>query len=122
MPIFSQTDEAKEKRGPAKIVTTLHIQKLVHNSGRKYKAERAIKEIVKAGQALMGTEEVKIDQDLNSRIWYRSRANPPVRVRVVFERKASESKRQSKAGQMITVASYKDVASFKGLQTEKVNE
>ena len=101
---------------PAKIETTIHIQKLVHNSGRKYKAERAIKEIVKAGQSLMGTEVVKIDQELNSRIWFRSRANPPARVRVVFERKADSENSEK----MITVASYKPVSSFKGLQTEKV--
>jgi ribosomal protein L31E len=40
----------------------------VHNVGHKYKAQRAIKEIVKAGQSLLGTEVVQIDQELNSRI------------------------------------------------------
>ena len=101
---------------PAKIETTLHIQKLVHNSGRQYKAQRAIKEIIKAGQTLMGTEVVKIDQELNSRIWSRSRCHPPTRVRVIFERKADSENSEK----MITVASFKPVESFKGLQTEKV--
>jgi large subunit ribosomal protein L31e len=118
MPRFG----TKEK-GPAKIATTIHLQKLVHNVGHKYKAQRAIKEIIKAGQNLMGTEVVKIDQDLNSRIWYRSRTHPPGRVRVVFERKAEDSKKKGdEEKKLITVASYKDVPSFKGLQTEKVNE
>ena len=102
---------------PAKIETTLHIQKLVHNSGRKYKAERAIKEIIKAGQTIMGTEVVKIDQELNTRIWARSRCNPPTRVRVVFERKADSEN----SDKMITVASFKSVTTFKGLQTQKVD-
>lgn len=102
--------------GPAKIATTIHVQKLVHNSGRKFKAQRAIKEIVKAGQTMMGTEVVKIDQELNSKIWFRSRANPPARVRVVFERKADSENSEK----MITVATYEQVASFKGLQTTKV--
>ena len=62
----------------------------------------------------MHTESVVIDQELNSRIWYRSRANPPVRVRVVFERKADKNDK------MITVASYKEVDSFNGLKTTKV--
>ena len=111
MPRFSN-----KAQKPAKIETTIHIQKLVHNSGRKYKAERAIKEIVKAGQTLMGTEVVKIDQELNSKIWFRSRAHPPARVRVVFERKADAENSEK----MITVASYKAVATFKGLQTERL--
>ena len=109
MPIFST-----KNHDPKKIETTLHLQKLVHSSRRKYKAERAIKEIVRAGQSLMHTEKVVIDQELNSRIWYRSRANPPVRVRVVFERKADKN------DNMITVASYKEVESFDGLKTVKV--
>lgn len=62
----------------------------------------------------MHTERVVIDQELNSRIWYRSRANPPTRVRVVFERKADKN------DQMITVASYKEVENFDKLQTVKV--
>jgi large subunit ribosomal protein L31e len=115
MPRFSNKDKK-----PVKIATTIHLQKLVHNCGHKYKAERAIKEIVKAGQNIMGTEVVKIDQELNSRIWLRSKSHPPVRVRVVFERKADDAK--GSEGTMITVASYKDVASFNGLLTEKVNE
>ena len=111
MPRFSTKTKA-----PAKIATTIHLQKLVHNSGRQYKAERAIKEIVKAGQNLMGTEVVKIDQELNSKVWYRSRCSPPTRVRVIFERKADAENSEK----MITVASYVPVESFKGLQTEKV--
>ena len=75
MPIFTTKNHE-----PKKIETTLHLQKLVHNS----------------------------------RIWYRSRANPPVRVRVVFERKADKN------DQMITVASYKEVENFEKLQTVKV--
>jgi large subunit ribosomal protein L31e len=111
MPKFST-----KQREPAKIATTIHIQKLVHNSVRKRKAQRAIKEIVKAGQTIMGTQTVKIDQELNSRIWQRSQANPPVRVRVIFERKADDK------GTLYTVASLQDVASFAGLKTEKVVE
>ncbi|OHT13060.1 ribosomal protein L31e [Tritrichomonas foetus] len=109
MPIFST-----KTLEPKKVETTIHLQKLVHNTRRKNKAQRAIKEIVRVGQTLMHTEEVKIDQELNSRIWFRSQANPPVRVRVVFERKAN------KDDKMITIATYKDVPSFDNLQTVKV--
>ena len=109
MPIFNTKNQE-----PKKIETTLHLQKSVHNTGRKYKAERAIKEIVKAGQTLMHTQDVLIDQELNRRIWYRSRCNPPARVRVVFERKADKNDK------MITVATYKEVPNFKDLKTVKV--
>ena len=108
MPLFHT-----QQQEPKKIETTIHIQKLAFDSRRKLKAQRAIKEIVKVGQTLMGTKDVKIDQELNSRVWYRSRANPPARVRVLFERKVDDD------GKMITTASYVDVPSFKGLQTEK---
>lgn len=64
----------------------------------------------------MGTQTVKIDQELNSRIWNHGRANTPVRVRVIYERKADEKDSEK----MITYASFKDVPSFKGLHTEKV--
>ena len=108
MPLFH-----KQPQEPKKIETTVHLQKLIHNSRRKIRAQNAIKEIVKAGQTIMGTKDIKIDQELNSRIWYRSRANPPARVRVLYERKADDN------GNMITTASYVDVPNFKGLQTEK---
>jgi ribosomal protein L31E len=123
MPYREESKRAQRVKdtGPKKIATTIHLQKLVHNSVRKGKAERAIKEIVKAGQRIMGTPVVKIDQDLNSRIWYRSRANPPVRVRVVFERKAAPTKKdQEGEGELFTVAHFEDVKSFDGLKTEKV--
>jgi large subunit ribosomal protein L31e len=109
MPRFST-----KPKDPLKIVTTIHVHKLVHNSVRKRKTQKAIKEIVKAGQTIMGTPCVKIDHELNTRIWQRGRANPPVRVRVIFERKADDK------GTMYTVATLQDVASFTGLKTEKV--
>jgi ribosomal protein L31E len=108
--------EPKEPKKPAKIATTIHLQKLVHNSVRKNKAQRAIKEIVKAGQTVMSTPLVKIDQELNTFVWQRSRANPPVRVRVQFERKADEK------GTLFTVATLQSVPSFAGLKTEKVTD
>ena len=109
MPIFSTKPQE-----PKKIETTVHLQKLVHNTRRDNKAQKAIKEIVRVGQSLMHTEEVKIDQELNNRIWYRSRAHPPVRVRVLFERKAD------KDDKMITVASLVNIPTFKGKSTVKV--
>ena len=100
---------------PVKIATTIHLNKATHDTRRLKRAQQAIKEIVKVGQKMMGTETVKVDQELNSRIWYRGRACPPIRVRVVYERKAD-----SESGKMITVATYKNVASFDGLLTEKI--
>ena len=103
---------------PSKIATTVHLSKAVFNTSRKYRAQKAIKAIVAAGQKMMKTETVKIDQELNTRIWMHGINCPPTRVRVVFERKADAEDSEK----MITVASYQNVASFKGLKTEKVNE
>ena len=101
-----------------KIATTIHISKAVFNAQRKFRAQKAIKAIVAAGQRMMNTETVKIDQELNTRIWMRGVNRPPTRIRVIFERKADTEDSEK----MITVASYQNVASFKGLKTEKVNE
>jgi ribosomal protein L31E len=108
--------KTKEPKKPVKIATTIHLQKLVHNTTRKNKAQRAIKEIVKAGQRIMSTPLVKIDQDLNSRVWQRSQAHPPVRVRVIFERKEDEDHN------LYTVATLQQVNSFAGLQSEIVTD
>ena len=98
--------------------TTINLSKAVFNTTRKYRAEKAIKAIIAAGQKMMKTETVKIDQELNTRIWMHGINCPPTRVRVIFERKADSEGSEK----MITVASYQNVASFKGLKTEKVNE
>ena len=103
---------------PAKIATTIHLSKAVFDTRRKFRAQKAIKAIVAAGQKMMGTEVVKIDQELNSRVWIHGKNCPPTRIRVVFERKADGEDSEK----MITVASFQEVASFKGLKTEKVNE
>ena len=103
---------------PVKIETTVNLSKAVFDTRRKFRAQKAIKAIVAAGQKMMGTEVVKVDQELNSRVWIHGKNCPPRRVRVVFERKADGEDSEK----MITVASYKDVPSFKGLKTEKVNE
>lgn len=101
---------------PMKIATTIHLSKYLHDSRRKMRAQKAIKQIVATGQKIMGTETVKIDQELNSRVWYRGRNNAPVRVRVIYERKADTEE----TGKFITVASYQNVPTFNGLLTEKI--
>ncbi|EAY18086.1 ribosomal protein L31e, putative [Trichomonas vaginalis G3] len=101
---------------PAKIETTIHLQKAVHGTTRRFRAERAIKVIAATAKKMMHTEVVKIDPELNSRIWIHGKNCPPTRVRVTFERKADEED----AEKMITIASFKNVASFNGLQTTKV--
>ena len=100
---------------PAKIEETINIHKACHDAKRKHKAERAIKEITKRAQQVMGTEEVKIDQELNSHIWSKGKALPPNKVRVVMERKADEE-----SNKWFTVVSYQHVASFSGLHPKKV--
>lgn len=98
---------------PKKIAMTVHLGKEVHNTKRKFRAEKAVKVIVERGQRLMSTEIVKIDPELNSRIWYRGKNAPPNRVRVIFERTVD-------GDTPITIAHHEDVESFRGLKTEEV--
>merc|ERR1719150_3518746 len=98
--------------------TTIHLHKRVFGMGFKKRAPRAIKEIKKFAEKMMGTPDVRIDTRLNKHIWSKGIRNVPYRVRVRLARKRNED--EDSPNKLYTLVTYVPVTSFKGLQTQKV--
>ena len=86
----------------------------------KRKAPRAIREIKKFASKLMGTNDVRVDTDLNKAVWRQGVRNVPFRVRVKLSRRKNEE--EDAAGKMYTLVSYVPETDFSGKLTEKVDE
>merc|ERR1719450_688959 len=68
----------------------------------------------------MRTSDVRVDTKLNKYLWSNGIRNVPVRVRVRMSRKRNEDEDADE--KMYTLVQHVPVESFKGLQTENVQE
>jgi large subunit ribosomal protein L31e len=98
---------------------TIHLSKRIHKLQFKRRAPRAVKEIRKFAEKVMGTKDVRIDTNLNKHIWSTGIKNPPTRVRVRLSRKRNEDEEAEE--KLYTFAQLVQVDTFKGLQTEVVD-
>jgi len=115
--------EKKSKSALNEVITreyTVHLHKRLHGVGFKKKAPRAIKEIKKFAQKQMATEDVRIDTRLNKFLWSKGIRNVPYRVRVRLARRRNED--EDSPNKLYTLVTHVAVATFKGLQTENVDE
>lgn len=99
---------------------TINIHRRIHGVGFKRRAPRAIKEIKKFAEKQFGTPDVRIDTRLNKYIWTNGIKNVPYRVRVRLSRKRNDD--EESIHKLYTLVQHVPVASFKGLQTENVDE
>lgn len=99
---------------------TINIHRRIHGVGFKRRAPRAIKEIKKFAEKQFGTPDVRIDTRLNKFIWTNGIKNVPYRVRVRLSRKRNDD--EESIHKLYTLVQHVPVASFKGLQTENVDE
>merc|ERR1711864_19540 len=90
----------------------------INEVGFKYRAPRAIKEIRKFAEKMMGTPDVRIDTSLNKSIWGHGVKNVPYRVRVRLARRRNED--EDSVHKLYTLVTDVKVPSFKGLQTQNV--
>jgi large subunit ribosomal protein L31e len=97
---------------------TIQLSKRIHKQQFKKRAPRAVKEIRKFAQKVMGTQDVRIDANLNKHVWRTGIKNPPTRVRVRLSRKRNEDEEAEE--KLYTLAQLVEVSTFKGLQTENV--
>lgn len=97
---------------------TIQLSKRIHKQQFKRRAPRAVKEIRKFAQKAMGTKDVRIDANLNKKVWSTGIKNPPTRIRVRLSRKRNEDEDADE--KLYTLAQLVEVSSFKGLQTENV--
>uniref|UniRef100_M4BEU4 60S ribosomal protein L31 n=2 Tax=Hyaloperonospora TaxID=184462 RepID=M4BEU4_HYAAE len=68
----------------------------------------------------MKTEDVRIDSKLNKFIWSKGVRNVPYRVRVRLSRKRNDD--EDAKEKLYTLVQHVQVASFKGLQNDTVDE
>jgi len=99
---------------------TIQLSKRIHKMQFKRRAPRAIKEIRKFAQKAMGTSDVRIDTPLNKYVWKNGIKNVPTRVRVRLTRKINDDEEADE--KLYTYVQLLEVSSFKGLQTEKVDD
>jgi len=97
---------------------TINLHKRVHGVTFKKKATRAVKEIKKFAEKMMGTDDVRVDVALNKHIWSKGCRNVPYRVRVQLHRKRNEDEESAK--KLYTQVSYVPTANFKKLETKVV--
>ena len=85
MPNFLKDNQIKQK-----IETTLNIKKLLHNKTRKPHGHHNIKAIVKAGEQLMRSQQMRVNP-INSQTYTHRCTKPFIKISVVCESKPESS-------------------------------
>ncbi|KAJ1846907.1 60S ribosomal protein L31B [Coemansia sp. RSA 2706] len=107
----------------AEVVTreyTIHLHKQVFGAAFKKRTPRAVKAIRQFAQVHMGTTDVRMDPQLNQLLWARGIKAVPHRIRVRLARQRNDDENAKE--KLYTQVSHVPVASFKGLQTQQVDE
>jgi len=99
---------------------TIHMHKYVHGKTFKKRAPTAIKAIKAFATKHMGTSDVRVDPFLNKAIWKRGIKSVPHRIRVRISRRRNDD--EDAKEKLYSHVEYVPITSFKGLQTEVVDE
>eukprot|EP00736_Rhodelphis_marinus_P004479 Rmarinus@m.12917 len=113
---------AKDKKA-AEVVSreyTVNLHKRIHGIGFKRRAPRAVSEIRKFAQKMMGTNDVRVDTRVNKFVWSKGVRNVPYRIRIMCSRKRNEDENAKE--KMYTLVSYVPLENFKGSVTKNVSE
>merc|ERR1712033_19423 len=97
---------------------TINLHKRIHGMQFKKRAPRAIREVKKFAEAMMGTPDVRIDVSLNKFIWSKGVRNVPRRARIRLARRHNDD--EDSTNKLYTLVTVVKVDSFKGLQTVAV--
>jgi large subunit ribosomal protein L31e len=96
---------------------TIHMSKRVFGITFKNRAPRAVREIKAFAKKAMGTNDVRVDQNLNKFVWSCGVKNTPRRIRLRLSRKRNDD--EDAKEKLYTLVSYVNVENPK-LQTEIV--
>ncbi|DBA05047.1 TPA: hypothetical protein N0F65_000735 [Lagenidium giganteum] len=120
--MVKETKTRNTKRSPDVVARdyTINLHKRLHCITFKKRAARAVREVKKFAQKMMKTQDVRIDSKLNKFIWSQGVRNVPYRVRVRLSRKRNDD--EDAKEKLYTLVQHVQVASFKGLQNETVDE
>jgi len=98
---------------------TINMHKRIHGMGFKKRAPRAVKEIKKFAQKMMGTEDVRVDTRLNKAIWAQGIRNVKYRFRIRLARKRNED--EDSPNKLYTLVTHVPCANFHGLSTVNID-
>ncbi|KAL9116154.1 MAG: hypothetical protein Q9227_000524 [Pyrenula ochraceoflavens] len=99
---------------------TIHLHKRVHGISFKKRAPRAIKEIKAFATNAMGTHDVRLDPQLNKKVWEQGIKGVPFRLRVRISRKRNDEEgAKEKLYSYVQAVNVKDQ---KGLHTAIVED
>merc|ERR1739841_36912 len=118
---MAKTSDKKKSTPLNEVVTreyTINLHKRIHGMQFKKRAPRAIREIKKFAEAMMGTPDVRVDVGLNKFVWSKGVRNVPRRARVRLSRRHNDD--EDSTNKLYTLVTVVNVDNFKGLQTATV--
>ncbi|KAJ9661926.1 60S ribosomal protein L31B [Neophaeococcomyces mojaviensis] len=101
---------------------TIHLHKRVHGIAFKKRAPRAIKEIKKFAMQAMGTVDVRLDPQLNKKVWESGIKGVPYRLRVRVSRKRNDEEGAKEKLYSYVQAVNVKTSEARGLQTVVVED
>ncbi|EGR48398.1 hypothetical protein MKX07_004825 [Trichoderma sp. CBMAI-0711] len=99
---------------------TIHMHKRLHGVTFKKRAPRAIKEIKSFATKAMGTTDVRIDPQLNKKVWEQGVKGVAYRIRVRISRRRNDE--EGAKEKLYSYVQAVNVKNPKGLATEVVEE
>merc|ERR1711874_184209 len=99
--------DKKSAKSPMNVVTreyTINLHKRIHGMQFKKRAPRAIREIKKFAESMMGTPDVRIDVSLNKFVWSKGVRNVPRRARIRLARRHNDD--EDSTNKLYTLVSY----------------
>ncbi|KAI9664590.1 MAG: 60S ribosomal protein L31 [Bathelium mastoideum] len=99
---------------------TINLHKRIHGTTFKKRAPKAVKEIRKFAQKAMGTTDVRLDPQLNKKVWEDGIKGVPFRIRVRISRKRNDE--EGAKEKLYSYVQAVNVKNPKGLQTAVVED
>ncbi|KZZ93813.1 Ribosomal protein L31e [Moelleriella libera RCEF 2490] len=99
---------------------TIHMHKRLHGASFRKRAPRAIKEVKAFATKAMGTSDVRIDPQLNKKIWEQGVKGVPYRLRVRISRRRNDE--EDAKEKLYSYVQAVNVKNPKGLSTIVVEE
>ncbi|KAK3393643.1 putative 60S ribosomal protein L31 [Podospora didyma] len=99
---------------------TIHLHKRMHGVTFKKRAPRAIKEIKAFATLSMGTTDVRLDPQLNKKVWEQGVKGVPYRLRVRISRRRNDE--EGAKEKLYSYVQAVNVKNPKGLPTVIVEE
>ncbi|KAI9693422.1 MAG: 60S ribosomal protein L31 [Bogoriella megaspora] len=99
---------------------TIHLHKRIYGATFKKRAPKAVKEIRAFAEKAMGTKDVRLDPQLNKKVWEDGIKGVPFRIRVRISRKRNDEEGAKEP--LYSYVQAVNVKDAKGLTTAVVED